>query len=211
VEPLLADLDVAGKAGKYVMYVLAVAGGYLIGNLLTWLICRLMAKVVFKRHMNLKFERALRIFVGIVVAALIAFLLFRFGTGWGLGGSGSGEGEGSGGQAPNITDAAKEKQSKIEPKDPDAILSPVLQVRIERPTDYPRTFRFNGDAEGVDLTAAKKRLADLTKSSKGEPRLELRIYQNSTEAGHPDVRDLIDYAHTLRFSTRVEKINDRLP
>jgi hypothetical protein len=211
VEPLFADLDVAGKAGQYVMYVLAVAGGYLIGNLLTWLICRLTAKLVFKKHMNLKLERALRILGGIVVAALIAYLLFRFGHGWGLGGSGSGEGQGSGGQTPNITDPAKDKQPKVEPKDPDTILSPVLLVQIERPTDYPRTFRFKGDAEGVDLAAAKKRLVDLTKSSKGEPRLELRVYQNSTESGHPDVRDLIDYAHSLRFSTRVEKINDRIP
>ena len=117
MEPLFADLDVAGKAGQYVMYVLAVAGGYLIGNLFTLLICRVMAKLVFKKHMNLKFERALRIVGGIVVAALIAFLLFRFGHGWGLGGSGSGEGQGSGGQTPNITDPAKDSpRSDLSPR-----------------------------------------------------------------------------------------------
>jgi hypothetical protein len=213
VDLLLADVDVATKAGKYVMYVLAVAGGFLIGNILTLILCRLCAKAFFKSRMPDPIERALRIIGGILLAALVAFLLFRFGTGWGLGGTGSGEGEGSGGQAPNQSDKGKEGQPKIDPKpkELDTVVSPVVRVRIGKAIEYPKTFRFEGEPEGIDLAAAKKRLADLVKSAKGEPRLELRVYQNSTETGHPDVKELIDHAHSLRFSTRVDKLDEQLP
>ena len=209
----LADVDLATKAGKYVMYVLAVAGGFLIGNILTLILCRLTARVFFRSRMPEPIERALRVIGGVLLAALVAFLLFRFGTGWGLGGTGSGEGEGSGGQAPNQSDKGKEGQPKVEPKpkEPETVISPVVRVRIGKATDYPKTFLFEGEPEGVHLGAAKKRLADLVTSAKGEPRLELRVYQNSTESGHPDVKELIDHAHSLRFSTRVEKLGEQLP
>ena len=61
MDALFADVDVAGKAGKYVMYVLAVAGGFLIGNLLTLVLCRIAAKMVIKDKLNTQLERALRI------------------------------------------------------------------------------------------------------------------------------------------------------
>jgi hypothetical protein len=195
------------------MYVLAVAGGYLIGNVLTLILCRIVAKMTFKRRMYENLERALRVIGGVIVAILVAYLLFRFGTGWGLGGTGSGEGEGSGGQTPNQSNQGAGKESKVDPKpnDLETVVSPVVQLRIEKATDYPRTFRFRGDAEGIDLAAAKNRLTELANTVKGQPLVELRVYLNSTEAGHPDVKDLIEHAHSLRFSTRVDKISDRLP
>jgi len=194
------------------MYVLAVAGGYMLGSVLTWVLCRLGAKMVFKRRLPERMERALRVLGGIVVAALVAWLLFRFGSGWGLGGTGSGEGEGSGGMTPNESNkggAQEKKDSK--PSELESVVSPVVEVRIGKATDYPKTFWFKGDAEGLDLAAAKKRLSDLALTVKRQPILELHVYQNSTEAGHPEVRELIDHAHSLKFSTRVDKIPDRLP
>jgi hypothetical protein len=212
VDPLLADVDVAARAGRYVIYALAVAGGFLIGNLVTLVLCRLIARAMFKKRMPFQLERALRVIGGILVAALVAWLLFRFGAGWGLGGSGTGEGEGSGGPTSNQADHGT-SPGKTDPKvkDLDTVTSPVVQVRIEKATDYPKTFRFKGEADAADLAAAKKRLEEIARSARGDPRLELQVYQNSTEAGHPDVRELIDFAHSLRFSTRVDKVKDRLP
>ena len=176
----LADVDVAAKAGKYVMYVLAVAGGYLIGNVLTWFLCRLVAKLALHKKPNHQLERALRVLGGIAVAALVAFLLFRFGAGWGLGGSGTGEGEGSGGLAPSITPQTPE-QPKTDPKKspPTEVISSTLRVRIEPATSYPRTFRIESSDEAFDLAAAKKALETFRAKVKGEPRLEVRVYQNS--------------------------------
>jgi hypothetical protein len=212
VDPLLADADIATKAGRYVMYGLAVAGGYLIGNFLTWLLCRAGAKMMFKRRMAVPLERALRVIGGILVALLVAWLLFHFGSGWGLGGTGTGEGEGSGGQTPNTTDKGAGPEKKdTKATELESVVSPVVEVRIGKATDYPKTFWFKGDAEGLDLVAAKKRLSELAQTVKRQPILELRVYQNSTEAGHPEVRELVDHAHSLRFSTRVDKVPDRLP
>jgi hypothetical protein len=212
VDLLLADADIATKAGRYVMYGLAVAGGYLIGNFLTWVLCRVGAKMMFKRRMAVPLERALRVIGGILVALLVAWLLFHFGAGWGLGGTGTGEGEGSGGQSPNESNKGGGPEKKdTKPTELESVVSPVVEVRIGKATDYPKTFWFKGDAAGLDLAAAKKRLSEVAQTVKRPPILELHVYQNSTEAGHPEVRELIDHAHSLRFSTRVDKIPDRLP
>jgi hypothetical protein len=130
-----------------------------------------------------------------------------------LGGSGSGEGQGSGGKTPNITDPAKEKQPKVEPKEPESVRTTLLRVRVEKAADYPRTFRFGNDAEAIDLEAAKMRLVDVAKSANAEQRLELelRIYQDSTSAEHQVIVELIKFAHSKRFSTRMDIIKDRLP
>lgn len=209
---LLADVDVATKAGKYVMYVLAVAGGFLLGNLFTWLVCRIGAKLVLKARMNAQLERALRILGGIIVAALVAYLLFRFGTGWGLGGSGSGEGEGSGGIAPSITPQSPE-QPKTDPKKspPAEVVSSTLRVRVQASSSFPKTFRIESAAEAVDLPAAKKALEDFQSRVKGEPRLEIEIFQNSSAADNPTVRDFIDHAHRLSYATRVVKVDGPVP
>lgn len=209
---LLADADLAAKAGKYVMYVLAVAGGFLLGNLFTWVVCRIGAKLIFKDRMNTQLERALRILGGIVVAALVAYLLFRFGTGWGLGGSGSGEGEGSGGIAPSNTPQSPE-QPKTDPKKspPPEVVSSTLRVRIEAASPNPPTFRFESAVEAISLAEAKKALDEFKAKVKGEPRLEIRVYQNSTAVDHPTVQALIAHAHELSFATRVDKVGERVP
>jgi hypothetical protein len=211
VELPLADVDVATKAGKYVLYVLAVAGGFLVGNVVTWIVCRAVAKLAFKRKMNEQFERALRILGGIAVAILVAYLLFRFGSGWGLGGSGSGEGQGTG--TSGQSDDRPNDSPKTDPKksQPAEVLSSTLKVRIEAATSYPKTFRFESSPEGVELAAAKKALEDFRGKVKGEPRLEIQVYQNSTAVDHAAVREFMDHAHALNYATRVDKIGERVP
>jgi hypothetical protein len=149
---------------------------------------------------------------GIAVAVLVAWLVFRGGPGWGFGGAGTGEGEGSGGEQTSTNPSNPESPKATPKKSPTPeVLSPTLRVRIEAATSYPKTFRFDGDAEAVDLATAKTRLEDFQARTKGEPRLELRVYQNSTAADHADVRALIDYAHELKFATRVDKVAERVP
>ena len=82
--PLAAMFD---NAGKFVLGALAVAGGFLLGNLLMLLICRVVAKMAFQSRMNRRLEQALRILAGIAVAVLVAWLVFRGGPGWGFGGA----------------------------------------------------------------------------------------------------------------------------
>ena len=212
---LLADA-VTTKAGQYVIYVLAVAGGFLVGNWLTWLVCRLAARLVLRRSINLQLERALRILGGIIAAVLVAYLLFRFGTGWGLGGSGSGEGQGTGG--PTAKDAnlghGKEPPPKTDPTGPEAtpILATGLKVTVLRGSSFPKTFLFEGEAEGVDLATAKQKLKQRLDQSQGRLKfVDLLIYRNSTEGGHPVVQEFEAFAHDLDLKTARKKLDQALP
>jgi hypothetical protein len=200
------------NTGKFVLGALAVAGGFLVGNLLMLIVCRLLAKFVFHTMMNRRLEQALRILAGIAVAVLIAWLVFRGGPGWGFGGTGTGEGEGSGGITPSTTRPSEQSPNTTDSKKPPSeVVSPVLRLRIEAATAYPKTFKFEGSNDAIDLVAAEKVLEDFKGKVKGEPRLEITVYQNSTAADHPDVRDLIARAHELQFATRVDKVSDRVP
>jgi len=207
--PLAALFD---NPGRVLVGVLAVCGGFLVGNLLTLIVCRVVAKMAFHTRMNERFEQALRILGGIALALLIAWMVFRGGPGWGFGGTGSGEGEGSGGRDPSTTQSTPDSP-KIDPKKspPAEVVSSTLRVQIEAATSYPKTFRFDASPEAVDLPAAKKAVEEFRGRVKGEPRLEIQVYQNSTAVDHPDVRALIDHAHELKFATRVDKIGDRVP
>jgi hypothetical protein len=206
--PFAAMFD---NAGKFVLGALAVAGGFLLGNLLMLLVCRVIAKLAFHTTMNRRFEQALRILAGIAVAILVAWLVFRGGPGWGFGGTGTGEGEGSGGQDSSTSQTSPESPKITPKKSPSEVISPTLRVRIEAATSYPKTFRFDGDAEALDLVGAKKRLEQFKASSKGDAVLEIRVYLDSTAVDHPEVRELIALAHELEFATRVYKVADRVP
>jgi hypothetical protein len=205
--PLAALFD---NAGKFVLGVLAVAGGFLVGNVLMLLVCRLLTKFVFHTTMNRRLEQALRILVGIAVAVLVAWLVFRGGTGWGFGGSGTGEGEGSGGIAPSTTHPSEQSPKTTDSnKPPSEVVSRVLRVSIEAATAYPKTFKFEATHEAVDLAAAKRVLEDFKGKANGEPLLEIKVYPDSTAVDHPDVHALITFAHDLKFLTRVDKSNER--
>ena len=211
---LFAETDLATKAGKYVLYVLAVAGGFFVGNMLTWVICRFTAKLVLKRSINLQLERALRIIGGVVVAVLVAFLLFRFGTGWGLGGSGSGEGNNEGGPS-SETNPAKEKEQpkKVVPKKEEpATPATGIKITILRGSSFPKTFLFEGETEGVELAVAKEKLRNRLNESTGKLKfVDLVIYLNSTAEIHPVIQEFEAFAHDLGLKTARERPNQPLP
>ena len=100
--------------------------------------------------------------------------------------------------------------SDAKSKDEEAILATSLRVTVQKATDYPKSFRFEGDADGVDLATAKVKVKALRERSDRKLQLlELRVFKDSTEAGHPDVRDFLDYANHLGIHTRVEKLGNR--
>jgi hypothetical protein len=208
--PLAAMFD---NPGRVVLGVLAVAGGFLVGNLLTLILCRLVAKAAFHTRMNHRLEQALRILGGIALAVLVAWLVFRGGPGWGFGGTGSGEGEGAGGPSPKDTDPSKEARPKVVPKkDEEAILASGVKVTVLRGSAYPKTFRFEGEAEGMDLAAAKEKLRHRKEASMGKLQfMDLLIYRNSTAEGNLLIQDFEEYAHGLGLRTSRQKLDQSLP
>ncbi|HEX3150943.1 MAG TPA: hypothetical protein VHR66_22885 [Gemmataceae bacterium] len=212
---LLAEIDVAGKAGKYVLYGLAVAGGFMVGNLLTWAICRLVARMALKSKMPAQLERALRILGGVAVAILVGYLLFRFGSGWGLGGSGTGEGDGKSGTNIEGTHDPKQKAApKGETKSAEekATLASGTKVTIHRGATYPKSFQFEGDADAVDLATAKQKLRQRQDSSAGQLKfVDLLFYRNSMAEIHPSIEEFETFAHALGLRTSRQPVEKNLP
>jgi hypothetical protein len=214
VDALFADVDVAAKAGRYVIYALAVAGGFLIGNLLTLLICRVLAKMMFKRKLPEQLERALRVLGGILLAALVAWLLFQFGSGWGLGGTGTGEGEGSGGPTSQSDQGKGKEQSKVDPKskEPEPFLATGMKVTVMQASAFPKTFLFEGETAGVELPAAKEKLRKRFEESKGNLKfVDLIVYRNSTAVTNPVIQDFENFAYDLGLKTARKKLDQSLP
>lgn len=212
VDPLFANMF--DSAGRVVLGVLAVAGGFLIGNLLTLLGLRLLAKFALKRKFNEMLEKALRVIGGLVLAVLVAFLVFRGGSGWGFGGGGAGDGSDPNGEGKAVEPSPeKAKDKKVEPPKIDSKTIEIDQIGVTVLTarEYPKTFKFDGEREGRDLTEAKARLKELLEQSHGKLRLlTIWIYHDSTASDHPDLRSFQEYARTLDISPLVKKPDRKL-
>jgi hypothetical protein len=209
VDILLADLDLTARVRDFVIYVFAIVGGFVLGNLLTWILCRLIGKHVFKHRMPEPLERAFRVIGGILVAILVGFLLFR---GWGFGGTGTGEGKEAGGPGPGKENPGKDKQppSKSTIITESVVVTKFI-VTIQAAKNAPKTFRFEGDTEAVDLNEAIKKLKSLRDISGSKlPSLEIRVYDNSSATSTPDVSSFRENADKLGFQSRFEVIKKPL-
>jgi hypothetical protein len=204
---VLSDLDLEARARDFVIYILAVVGGFVLGNILTLILCRVLGKRVFKQRIPEPIERAFRVIGGILLALLVAFLLYR---GWGFGGTG--EGKEAGGPGPGKENAANDKRPPSKSTtNQETVTVTRLVVTIQPAMEYPKTFRFEGAIEGLELDAATKKLDEL-KAAAGDKLqlLELRIYKNSSEVGTRDVTAFVEHANRIGIHTRVEKIDRKL-
>ncbi len=200
MQPLYADF--IANAGKVFIGILAVAGGFLIGNWLTLLICRVLAKFAFKQKINNTLERALRVIGGIIVAILVALIVFRGGSGWGFGGSGDGEGAGPGGEGKADPTDKNQRDTRADPKaNPKSLEITKERITVLTPADFPNTFRFDGQRDGLDLEAAKKHLRSMKEANEKLGQVELYFYRDSTADSHPDVVKFEAFAHSLALGT----------
>jgi hypothetical protein len=194
---LLADIS---GVGRFIVNCLAVAGAFLVGNLLVLGICRLVAKAFFKERMPPLLERALRILGGLALAVLAAFLLFGSGSGGIGGGGGIPGGEG---KAPNLpTDKGKEgvpqKTAPATPSD-QTVLDRKVTVTVLKATSNPTRFLFPGDTKGIEIADAIKRLDALARESGGHVKIELVMYRDSSGPTNDQVREFLNHANSLKL------------
>ena len=128
-------------------------------------------------------------------------------------GSGSGEGKETGGPTQRSENLGQDKPlpKKSTATTRQTAVVDRLVVTIQPAVDYPKTFRFAGEAEGVELNAATKKL-DALKAAAGDKLqiLEIRVYKNSSEVGTRDVTAFIEHANQIGIQHRVDKIDRRL-
>ena len=213
MDPLIAEVDMAARAVEFVKYALIVAAAFIVGNVLTLVLCRIIAKYTTKQKFPDPIERAFRMIGGLILAIVVGYLLFK---GFGFGGTGTGDGKESGGQTPGTENLGKEKQppTKVDPKpkeDP-ATLASGLKVTILRGRDFPKSYLFEGETEGVDFVTAKEKLRQRLEASDGRLKfVDVMIYKNSTAEKSALIEDLETFAHDLGLRTSRKKLDQSLP
>lgn len=196
--PLLAEL---GSIEKFIITALAVAGGFLIGFLLTNVIVRLLFKFVWKKTPPEKLVRFLR-FAGGVGAAILVYLLLMGEGGLGLGGRGGGGSPDDRGkeksQHPPSTEPPQKDPKKEETKqkidDPRSGILTVYLLRNDSPMQ--RMYRVGNDGEPMTIDEL---LAQIDKLAADKTR---PIVQVDIEIGDPN------YA-VLALSELQSKLEDR--
>lgn len=167
--PILGEL---GSIEKVVITALAVAGGFLVGFVLTHFVARLLSKFVWKKEPPENLIRFAR-FAGGVATALLVYLLLTGDGGFGLGGRGGGataslsDGVSDTPNAPKQDvpkQDAKKDESKTKDKT-DETGGQVLYVHLRR-FDAPeqRFFQFGDETKPLTLEEVLQRIEDVRKS-----------------------------------------------
>jgi hypothetical protein len=180
VTPILAEI---GSIEKVVITVLAVAGGFLIGFVLTNAVVRLLFKFVWKKQPPERVVRVLRFAGGVAAAILVYFLLTGTG-GLGLGGGGGSDGDrGKEKQQGPSQEQPKQdaKKDELKPKDKAIESKGVLTVYLLR-FDSPekRFYRIGTDGKPSTLEEVLQRIDELIKNQKNA------IAQVDIEAADPE-------------------------
>lgn len=169
--PLLAEL---GSIEKMVITVLAVAGGFLVGAILTHVLGRMFFSFIIKGETPEKLMRVIR-FAGGVAAAILVYLLLSGEGGLGLGGKGGGDSTNTNqGDNKDQTPPKKEEEKKEQKKDPNKDKSGgspeelvVTVLRYDSPGK--KFYRLGDDPEALTIEDLLVKIDDPAKA--GKPRV----------------------------------------
>ena len=107
-------------------YLLMVAGAFLVGYLVGWVLIAQADRWIFRRRLPQPFYQVVRLLVGIICAVLVAVALFGFGFGPGNGGNGIGDGTTEyTGEAPQGKKNSNTTQPSPKNNDPTIVPAPV--------------------------------------------------------------------------------------
>lgn len=111
-------------------YLLMVAGAFLVGYIVGWVLIAQVDRWIFGRRLPHPFYQVARLIVGIICAVLVAVALFGFGFG-----PGDGNGPGKGAGTTNMTGESSEgddNPGSSDPKNPsDIVKPPTEQVEVD--------------------------------------------------------------------------------
>jgi hypothetical protein len=211
--------DMVAHLGRLVVNVFAVAGGFLVGYMLTGLLVKLLCHLVAKKQAPKRVQQVLRALGGLALAILVALFVFGKGDGWGLGGSGVGTGEAkSDDKGKNSTppvetvSPVKEPPTKDTPSKPEESLRVVL-LGGNRVKDG-RIFQVEGENTARTLAELKEAIGRRSKQADpGKPlkTVELLIYPQSVPPETPEVGQLREWAAAQGLGVKFPPASGDLP
>jgi hypothetical protein len=218
MNPLLLA-DMVAHLGRLVVNVFAVAGGFLVGYILTGLLVKLLCHLVAKKQAPRRVQQVLRALGGLALAILVALFVFGKGDGWGLGGSGIGAGDSKTdekGKAPTPpvepNPPVKEPPTKDTPSKPEESLRVVLLGgnRVKG----GRIFEVEGEGTPRTLAELKDAIGRRVKQADpGKPlkTVELLVYPQSVPPETPEVGQLREWAGSQGLGVKFPPVSGDLP
>jgi hypothetical protein len=201
--------------GSFVVNILAVCGGFLVGYILMYYGLPWLLKMATARLIQVPrwLRQILSLLAGVIVAWLVSLLVFGTGgSGWwpgGGGGSGNGGlGTGKEGGGPTTRDTAPSKGTGSTnggrpPEVEDTLRVEVLNYAGEQRILDTRLYRIAGEKELKTMQEIEELVSRRTRD--GEPgrlkRLEIVIYLNSPDKDTQHVRDLDNLAKSKGLTT----------
>jgi hypothetical protein len=201
--------------GVAVIKVLAVAGGALVGGLLTGLTVQLLARLLTASRVPARLLRVMRLAGGVTGAVIVAVFIFGTGSGtgggfgWFAGGGGTGPGtarEGTTtarqaltGTAPGPRTTARDRTHTLR-----------VEVLVDR-RDNRTVFRPEGTTELLSLRKVEDYVRQRREREPALDRLELVIYLNSPDRDSGPVKELRDWARRERLATSDDEPRTNAP
>jgi hypothetical protein len=173
--PPLAEI---GPVERVVITILAVAGGFLIGFVLTHVVGRLLGKFVFKHETSGRLLRVAR-FAGGIAAAILVYMLLNGEGGLGLGGRGGGGLNPSPGESKEKTDKETPREDVKTPQKKDVTvvaLDEQLIVYVLR-ADAPakRFYQIGKDSQPLTLDDVLGRIDDRSPDGKKDGKKAVKL------------------------------------
>jgi hypothetical protein len=219
---MLLAINVA-QVGQVIVNLLAIAGGFLVGQLVTHWSLRLLGHLAFRRQPPEKLLIVLRVLGGVLLAILVALIVFGEGSGFGLfsaGGDGKGGSpkvevkEGTGKTDPPKKDEpvkVEEKSKQDEPKDSEPERRATVTLLGGQDVRDDRFYLLDGDRTAKTLAEVKAAVEGRQKADPGRPvkLLEIRVYRNSVARSHQAVRALEEWATETKMDVKFPAVQDR--
>ena len=210
IHPLFASP--AENIGQLVIGILAVAGAFLIGHVLTWLFFGGIARFLFKRSMPLGVMKFLRLLGGAALAILVATFVFGAGgMGWGPGNAHKGD-IGVGDQKKDQEEAKKEvvrpKIEDIQPKDDDGL--GVSVTILGGDASEGRYYLLEEDVTPRTFTEITYGIQEVKKNSaKPLNRVKILVYKDSSARDSAVVKNLEKWATDERFGVEFPAVQNQ--
>ena len=210
---MLLFADAIRNFAQIIVNVLAIAGAFLVGMILTHGFLSLSCHLLFRKQPPQGVKKVTRLLGGVLLAIGVAFLVFGDGTGWGIGtGNTTGQGDSTKPGPKQELSVASQfpistmQEPKEDPKPPEEV-KPKVEPK-ELPMDeterivilggydvLQRYYRIEGKGETLNLSQLtqflKARKTDPTKPLKG---ITILVFKDSATTEGPVVAQLRKWA-----------------
>jgi hypothetical protein len=193
--------------GYVVIKVLAVAGGVLVGAVVSGLLLQLLVRLTTTARPPRWALRVVRVLGGVILGWLVFLFVFGYsgGTGGGFfggGGPGTGKGGGAGTTAKTETTGKETVQSTEREK-----ASKGSSLRVEVLVD-PRSnapgFRVEGRQGLLSLAELQSLVKHRQQEGPGVKRLEIVLYRNSPDRDSGPVKELLTWCNREGLETSID-------